>query len=79
MEKFAQQLRFHTAASEVDFSGLLAGVRAIAPRCAECEVPLDFELTGIRFRMTEAGDEEKLCRPCAVTEIGESLLSSLPK
>lgn len=76
MDNFAQQLRFHSAASDVDFSSLLAGVRALAPRCA---VPLDFALTGIRIRMTESGSEEKLCRPCAVTEIGESLLNHLPK
>jgi hypothetical protein len=79
MENLAQQLRFQSAASDVDFSALLAGVRAIAPRCVECGVPLDFAMTGIRFRMTEAGDEGKLCRPCAVTEVGESLLSDLPK
>lgn len=79
MDNFAQQLRFHSAASDVDFSSLLAGVRALAPRCAECAVPLDFALTGIRIRMTESGSEEKLCRPCAVTEIGESLLNHLPK
>jgi hypothetical protein len=79
MANVAENFKFQNAADGVNFDGLLAGVRALKPKCAECGVPLQESITGVRFRQTEEGATEKLCRACAVTEIGENLVTTLPR
>jgi hypothetical protein len=79
MANSVQGLAFQSAAGGVNFEGLLAGVRALQPKCAECGIPVDESTTGVRYRQTAAGATEKLCRACAVTEIGESLMDALPR
>lgn len=79
MKNFADGLAFHAAGASVDFSSLLEGVRALKPKCVECGIPLQESLTGVRVRKSEDGHTEKLCRACAVSEIGERLIADLPK
>ena len=67
------------AKAPVDFDVLADGVRALAPKCAECGIPLDADTTGIRERQTEAGPVERLCRACALTELGEAVVRDIPK
>ncbi|WP_199026608.1 hypothetical protein [Ralstonia sp. ASV6] len=79
MANVAENIKFQNAAGGVNFDGLLAGVRALKPKCAECGIPLQESITGVRFRETDEGTTEKLCRACAVTEIGEELVTTLPR
>lgn len=79
MADVAKKFKFQTAASGVNFDGLLASVRALKPKCVECGVPLQESITGVRFRQTDDGETEKLCRACAVAEIGEALVTTLPR
>lgn len=79
MAEFAKGLAFHDAPAGVDFSALLKGVRSLKPKCAECGIALQESVTGVRTRVTGAGHSEKLCRACAVSEIGESLIANLPR
>lgn len=63
----------------VDFTALFAGVRALAPKCVDCQVPLDEDVTGIRTRSNDQGGTDEICRACAVSAIGERLLLDTPK
>lgn len=65
--------------SGVDFAALLAGVRSLKPKCVDCGVALQESVTGVRIRLSDKGKEEKLCRACAVSEIGETLIETLPR
>lgn len=67
------------ADASMDFATLLAGVRALQPTCVDCGVALQAAVTGVRFRLSDEGKKEALCRACAVSEIGEALLESLPR
>lgn len=79
MQTVAADSVCYSAATAVDFSALLEGVRALKPKCADCGIPLQESVTGVRTRLTDDGKAEKLCRACAVTEIGESLVLHLPR
>lgn len=65
----------HAKQATPDYSGLLAGVRSIAPRCSLCDGLLD----------TDAGDGRSnsdlppCCGPCRAAEIGEACLTATPK
>ena len=63
----------------VDFSALLEGVRTLKPKCAECGVALQESVTGVRSRISDDGIAQKICRACAVSEIGENLVRDLPR
>ena len=78
MNEFHEGLVFHDAGATVDFSALLAGVRSLKPRCAECDGQLADSITENRVRLTDAGEEEHLCNACGLSEIGESLMDALP-
>lgn len=79
MNKFVEGQACGYASSPVDFAALLAGVRALKPRCVECGVSLQESVTGVRVRFSDDGMAEKLCRACAVSEIGETLIETLPR
>lgn len=74
MANVSEKFKFQNAAGGVNFDGLLAGVRVLQPKCAECGCSLQESITGVRFRETNEGTAEKLCRACAVSEIGEELV-----
>lgn len=67
------------AGSAVDFAALLKGVRSLKPKCVDCGVALQESVTGVRVRLSDDGKEQKLCRACAVSEIGEALVETLPR
>lgn len=75
----ANEMKFQNMAGGVNFEGILATVRTLQPKCMECGIPLEESITGLRFRQTDEGATEKLCRACAVTEIGEQLVTTLPR
>ena len=66
------------ANSVANFEALLAGIRAIAPRCPDCARPLDAEHEGVRTRVNAAGQPEKVCRPCFQGELADALMHDLP-
>jgi hypothetical protein len=79
MTTFAEGLAFQSAAGGVDFPALLAGVRALQPKCVVCGIPTDESTTGVAVRNDESGRPERLCRACARTEIGERLVLDTPR
>lgn len=79
MNKFSEGLVFHSAATSVDFSALLAGVRKLQSKCVQCGFPHAGDFGESRTRINEDGKVEQLCTACAVFEIGENLLSDLPR
>jgi hypothetical protein len=72
------ELVFQSAAN-VDFSTLLAGVRKLQPKCAQCGFPHAGVFGEYRARVRDDGNVEQICTACAVSEIGESLLKNLPQ
>jgi hypothetical protein len=61
-----------TAASlNTHFGALLAAVRAIRPKCPDCGHPLDDSGLDVRTRENDAGQQERVCRPCFHGEIAE--------
>lgn len=63
----------------VNFSALINGVRQLKPRCADCGIALQESVTGVRTRLDDEGHAQKLCRSCAIFEIGERLVQDLPR
>ena len=62
----------------VNFSALTEAVRQLRPSCVECGTGLSESETGIRTRLDDDGHPEKLCRSCALAEIGERLVQDSP-
>ena len=56
-------LKFQSANVEIDWEAVLRTVRAIAPKCSGCGVPL----------------YHKHCEGCRINEIGEALIHDTPK
>lgn len=79
MNNAAVKGSYLTAGTAVDFNALLEGVCALKPKCTDCGILLQESVTGVRTRLSDSGKAKKLCRACAVSEIGENLVADLPK
>lgn len=71
--------RYLTVGEVVDFSGLYAGILKYKPKCPDCGVPLQESETGVRARVSDDGEVQHVCRPCALEEIAERLLVDMPQ
>lgn len=58
-----------------NFEGLLEAVRALRPKCPDCGRPMDRESDGVRQRKNDAGQLQRVCRPCFQGEIAEMQLA----
>ncbi len=71
--------RYRGGSKPLDFSALMAQLRAMRPKCPDCGVGMHTEDTGIRIRMTDAGQPEKVCRDCFLGELVDPLLVDMPR
>jgi hypothetical protein len=57
---------------------LLQGVRACAPKCAECTRPLGDEQEQSHLRASGDGTTERVCHRCFIDEVAEALVNQAP-
>lgn len=64
---------------QLDFSGMFKQIRENKPKCVECGVSLQESVTGVRTRLNDLGEQEKMCRACAVEELADRIVQDLPR
>lgn len=60
------------------FGALLLGVRACAPKCAECRRPLSDEQEQTHLRAATSSDTARICHSCFIGELADALVNTSP-